>query len=44
MGLNQRSLVITSDPSDAIAVNQETDIPAVSVPFDFIKFSPEVSF
>ncbi|KAG8183233.1 hypothetical protein JTE90_014408 [Oedothorax gibbosus] len=42
VGQNQRSIVITSDPLDAIAVNQETDIPAVSLPFDFVKFSPQI--
>lgn len=30
---NDKELVVTSDPLDAIAVNQSTKLPAVSIPF-----------
>ncbi|CAL1297724.1 unnamed protein product [Larinioides sclopetarius] len=40
---NQKKIIVTSDPLDAIAVNQATDgINAVSLPLDFKKFSVEL--
>ncbi|GFU34253.1 twinkle protein, mitochondrial [Nephila pilipes] len=39
---NQRQIIITSNPLDAIAINQETDAIAVSFPYDFNNFSTQL--
>ncbi|XP_054715488.1 twinkle mtDNA helicase-like [Uloborus diversus] len=44
IGPNQRHLVVTSHPLDAIAINQETDISALSLSYEFKNFVPEVLY
>ncbi|XP_035222130.1 twinkle protein, mitochondrial-like isoform X4 [Stegodyphus dumicola] len=42
VGSTERVVVVTSDPLDAIAVNQETDLPVISLPYNFKNFSPDI--
>ncbi|GIY73282.1 twinkle protein, mitochondrial [Caerostris extrusa] len=39
---NEKEIIVTSNPLDAVAINQTTDVPAVSLPFGFSKFSTEL--
>ncbi|GIY88718.1 twinkle protein, mitochondrial [Caerostris darwini] len=39
---NEKEIIVTSNPLDAVAINQTTDVPAVSLPFGFNKFSTEL--